>query len=71
MEKPEISERFDLEDIRKIRDYNSWRHSQMTHEEIIDEYKKVRERFQNEMDKIGKSRESKERGIICIEKKQK
>lgn len=33
--KPEISERFDIDDIRKIRDYNSQRHSQMTHTEIV------------------------------------
>lgn len=60
MKEPEISERFDLEDIRKIRDYNSWRHSQMTTEEIIAEGRKSVEWFQNEMDKIRKSRESKE-----------
>ena len=35
--KPEISERFDLNDIRKIRDYNSQRHSQMTHREIVED----------------------------------
>ena len=60
MEKPEISERFDLEDIRKIRDYNSWRHSQMTREEMMEEYRQVREWFENEMEKIRISRESKE-----------
>ena len=60
MEKSEISDRFDLEDIRKIRDYNSWRHSQMTHEEIIAESKAAREWFENEMEKIRISRESKE-----------
>jgi len=60
MEKPEISERFDLEDIRKIRDYNSWRHLQMTREEIIAEEKKAREWFENEMEKIRISRESRE-----------
>lgn len=32
---PEISERFDLDDIRKIREYNSLRHSNMTTEEMI------------------------------------
>lgn len=37
MKKPEISPRFDVDDIRKIRNYNSWRHSQMTHEEIIED----------------------------------
>lgn len=33
--KPEISTRFDIDDIRKIRDYNSQRHAQMTREEIV------------------------------------
>lgn len=37
MNKPEISERFDVEDIRKIREYNSLRHAEMTSEEIIEE----------------------------------
>ena len=37
MNKPEISERFDVEDIRKIREYNSLRHAEMSHEEIIEE----------------------------------
>ncbi len=60
MKEPEISDRFDLEDIRKIRDYNSWRHSQMTREEIIAEEKKAWEWFQEEMEKIRISRESKE-----------
>ncbi len=35
--KPEISKRFDVDDIRKIRDYNSQRHSQMTRKEIVDD----------------------------------
>ncbi len=37
MNKPEISERFDVEDIRKIREYNSLRHAEMTTQEIIEE----------------------------------
>ncbi len=37
MSKPEISSRFDVEDIRKIREYNSLRHIHMTPEEIIAE----------------------------------
>ena len=38
--KPEISSRFDVDDIRKIRDYNSQRHSQMTRQEIVDDIHK-------------------------------
>ena len=34
---PEISDRFDLDDIRKIRDYNAVRHMNMTPQEIVDE----------------------------------
>ena len=37
MKKPKISERFDVDDIRKIREYNSLRHIHMTPEEIIAE----------------------------------
>lgn len=37
MSKPEISSRFDVDDIRKIREYNSLRHIHMTPEEIIAE----------------------------------
>ena len=37
MNKPDISSRFDVDDIRKIREYNSLRHIHMTPEEIIEE----------------------------------
>ena len=40
MKKPEISDRFDADDIRKIRDYNSQRHSKMTRAEVIADIKK-------------------------------
>ena len=40
IKKPEISSRFDVDDIRKIRDYNSQRHSQMSHAEVIADIKK-------------------------------
>ena len=36
-EKPVISDRFDVDDIRKIRDYNAERYSHMTTAEIIAE----------------------------------
>jgi hypothetical protein len=44
MNKPEISERFDVDDIRKIREYNSMRHINMTPEEIVADTKKGSER---------------------------
>ena len=50
LEKPEISDRFDVEDIRKIRDYNSYRHSKMTREEIIED---IRSGAQEIIDKYG------------------
>ena len=37
LKKPVLSERFDVEDIRKLRDYNSLRHSEMTTQEMIDD----------------------------------
>ena len=40
IKKPEISSRFDVEDIRKIRDYNSQRHSRMTRSEIVEDLRK-------------------------------
>lgn len=40
MNKPIISERFDVEDIRKIREYNSLRHINMTPSEIVEDTKK-------------------------------
>ena len=40
MMKPVVSKDFNLEDIRKIREYNSLRHIQMTHEEIIEDNRK-------------------------------
>lgn len=40
IKKPEISSRFDVDDIRKIRDYNSQRHSQMTRKEIVEDFRK-------------------------------
>ena len=40
MNKPTVSERFDVEDIRKIREYNSLRHIKMTPSEIVEDTKK-------------------------------
>lgn len=35
LKEPEISERFDMEDIRKIREYNAAKHENMTPAEIV------------------------------------
>ncbi|MCI8834613.1 MAG: hypothetical protein HFH24_04455 [Ruminococcus sp.] len=40
MTKPIVSKDFNLEDIRKIREYNSLRHVQMTPKEIIEDTRK-------------------------------
>lgn len=40
MMKPVVSKSFNLEDIRKIREYNSLRHVQMDPEEIIEDIRK-------------------------------
>lgn len=40
MTKPIVSKDFNLEDIRKIREYNSLRHVQMTTREIIEDTRK-------------------------------
>jgi hypothetical protein len=42
--KPTVSEKFDVDDIRKIREYNSLRHSKMTSQEIVEDTKKGAER---------------------------
>jgi hypothetical protein len=44
MNKPVVSDRFDVEDIRKIREYNSLRHVNMTPAEIVEDTKKGSER---------------------------
>lgn len=45
MNEPIVSERFDVDDIRRIREYNSLRHIHMTSEEIIADTKKGAERI--------------------------
>ena len=40
---PKISERFDVDDIRRIRDYNASRHSEMSTKAIV---KEIRENTQ-------------------------
>ena len=40
MTKPTVSKDFNLEDIRKIREYNSLRHVHMTPREIIEDTRK-------------------------------
>ncbi len=45
MSEPIVSEKFDVDDIRKIREYNSLRHIKMTPDEIIADTKKGSERI--------------------------
>ena len=40
MNKPIVSERFDVDDIRKVHEYNSLRHINMTPAEIVEDTKK-------------------------------
>ena len=48
MDTPEISNRFDAEDIRKLREYNSLKHSKMTHKEILEDIRQGAESFMSE-----------------------
>jgi hypothetical protein len=48
IEFPNLSNRFDAEDIRKLREYNSLRHSKMSHKEILDDIRKGAESFLSE-----------------------
>lgn len=43
-----LSNRFDAEDIRKLREYNSLKHSKMTHKEILDDIRQGAEAFMTE-----------------------
>lgn len=51
MTKPEISEDFTMDDIRKLRDYNSERHLMMNKEETRKESKNAIEWFTSEIAK--------------------
>ena len=44
IEFPNLSSRFDAEDIRKLREYNSLKHSKMTHKEILEDPIKLKSR---------------------------
>lgn len=48
LEFPNLSKRFDAEDIRKLREYNSLRHSKMSHKEILDDIRQGAESFMSE-----------------------
>ena len=45
---PNLSNCFDAKDIRKLREYNSLRHSKMTHKEILDDIQQGAEAFMSE-----------------------
>ncbi len=51
MVRPEISKDFTMEDIRKIREYNSLRHINMSPKEIIDDTRRGAERILNMLEK--------------------
>ena len=51
MDTPEMSNRFDAEDIRKLREYNSLRHSKMSHKEILDDIRQGAESFMSEFNR--------------------
>ena len=48
MDSPEISNRFDAEDIRKLREFNSLKLSKMSHKEILDDIRQGAESFMSE-----------------------
>lgn len=48
MDTRDISNRFDAEDIRKLREYNSLRHSKMSHKEILEDIRQGAESFMAE-----------------------
>jgi hypothetical protein len=48
MDTPDISNRFDAEDIRKLREYNSLKHSKMSHKEILEDIRQGAESFMAE-----------------------
>jgi len=50
MEPPKLSSRFDVDDIRKLRDYNSWRHNQMTPEEANEDIHRNAQEFLRELE---------------------
>ncbi len=52
LEEPVLSDRFDLEDIRKIRAYNSQRYLQMSAAEILEELHEAANRFRAHMEQV-------------------
>jgi hypothetical protein len=57
MQEPVVSKDFTIEDIRKIRKYNAWRHRQMTVQEQIAEARAAMKEIDEDMAKIGMVRE--------------
>ena len=51
MKKPTVSKFFNVDDIRKIREYNSSCHMNMTEAEIVDDIKKGAAGLLNEMNR--------------------
>lgn len=61
MKKPKLSPRFDLDDIRKIRDYDYERRKHMTQEEWLKEVHETASKVQKEIDELRKKRKVAER----------
>lgn len=51
--KPVVNKHFNLKDIRKIREYNSLRHIQMTTQEIIEDIRKGAEMVLERLEQSG------------------
>lgn len=58
MKEPILSERFDVDDIRKIREYNAERYKNMTTEEIISDTRKGAEVVMERLKKMKKTTET-------------
>ena len=58
MKEPIISERFDVDDIRKIREYNAERYKNMTTEEVISDTRKGAEVVLAQLKKMKKITET-------------
>lgn len=58
MKEPTISEKFDVDDIRKIREYNAERYKNMTTEEIISDTRKGAEVVLARLKKMKKTTET-------------
>ena len=61
MKKPSLSSNFTVEDIQKLREYNSERRKNMTTEELKEDIRKFADRFKGDTRRIRSNRKSIER----------